>query len=280
MNALSDDDMTIPSQKENTEEKILRSAFELYAQTDFKRFSLGNIAKRAGISKSAIFRYYKNKEALQNAMKCRFFDEFCNVLRKVTDASASKKDLFQNQLIDIITWFTVNKEYFCFFLTAIVVNPSPGEVLLSEIKKRDVVLFLGLYLNVTAVAEKKKKYLYRTGRYVSSAVLYFLLARISEPNRGEGDTASVDVFAQLFTDFLLKGWSQIDEISATRFAELDKLCETHTEEFPAENRIFCALAAVVKEYGYEGVTVERIAGELNMAKSSLYNYFGNKDELI
>ncbi|MFI3257956.1 MAG: helix-turn-helix domain-containing protein, partial [Spirochaetales bacterium] len=39
-------------------------------------------------------------------------------------------------------------------------------------------------------------------------------------------------------------------------------------------------AAVVKEYGYEGVTVERIAGELNMAKSSLYNYFGNKDELI
>ena len=48
----------------NTKEKILECAFGLYEKPRMSEISLSEIAAKAGISKTAIFRHYKNKEEL------------------------------------------------------------------------------------------------------------------------------------------------------------------------------------------------------------------------
>ena len=44
--------------------------------------------------------------------------------------------------------------------------------------------------------------------------------------------------------------------------------------------IYEAAVEILKQRGSEGLTMDRLAEEAGMAKGSLYNYFGNKNELI
>ena len=59
--------------QENTKEKILECAFELFKKPRFSDISLSEIAAKVGISKTAIFRHYKNKNELLETMRQRFF---------------------------------------------------------------------------------------------------------------------------------------------------------------------------------------------------------------
>ena len=48
----------------STREKILEAAKELFAERGFDKASIEQIAKRAGVSKTLVFWYFKNKEGL------------------------------------------------------------------------------------------------------------------------------------------------------------------------------------------------------------------------
>ena len=45
-------------------EKILRTAFELFARSGFESVSMESVAARAGLKKANLFHYYRSKEAL------------------------------------------------------------------------------------------------------------------------------------------------------------------------------------------------------------------------
>ncbi len=44
--------------------------------------------------------------------------------------------------------------------------------------------------------------------------------------------------------------------------------------------IAAAALEVLRQYGYAGMTIERVAEQAGISKGSVYNYFGNKEELI
>ena len=50
------------------QEKILKSALELFAQDGFKSTSTSKVAKHAGVSEGLIFRHYGNKDGLLEAI--------------------------------------------------------------------------------------------------------------------------------------------------------------------------------------------------------------------
>ena len=70
------------------------------------------------------------------------------------------------------------------------------------------------------------------------------------------------------------------KIDEKRRLELDRICHLKKEDFPEENKIFLALSSVIRKNQIGGVTIEKIADELNMSKSGLYFYFANKNEMI
>ena len=59
--------------KESTKIKILKTAFSFYKKPCLTHVSLGDIAKKAGISKAAIFKHFRNKEELLTQMEDHFF---------------------------------------------------------------------------------------------------------------------------------------------------------------------------------------------------------------
>ena len=69
--------------QENTKEKILQCAFELFGKPRISEVSLSEIAAVTGISKTAIFRHYKNKEDLFDTMRQRFFEAMAEMFNEI-----------------------------------------------------------------------------------------------------------------------------------------------------------------------------------------------------
>ena len=62
--------------------------------------------------------------------------------------------------------------------------------------------------------------------------------------------------------------------------EIEKSAVIDFSKIPEPNPFFKALASIVNTCGLPGVTIERLAKELGMAKSSLYTYSSSKNEFI
>ncbi|MEO1959030.1 MAG: TetR/AcrR family transcriptional regulator [Nautiliaceae bacterium] len=60
----------------DTKSKILKEALELFAKRGYENASLDEIAKRVGISKPAIYYYFKSKKRLYNEVFRSFFEGF------------------------------------------------------------------------------------------------------------------------------------------------------------------------------------------------------------
>ena len=76
---------------ENTRETIISSAFSFYKKPVFKNISLSMIADRVGISKTAIYRHFKNKEDLEKAMTDRVYSDLYGILKKICPESERKE---------------------------------------------------------------------------------------------------------------------------------------------------------------------------------------------
>lgn len=57
-----------------TKELILEAAFSFYEKPLYKDFSMSQLAAKVGITKPAIYRHFKNKDAVAAEMKNHFFD--------------------------------------------------------------------------------------------------------------------------------------------------------------------------------------------------------------
>ena len=66
------------------QKNIINAALELFAEEGFKSTSTSKVAKRAGVSEGLIFRHFKNKdgllEAIINEGECRAKDLFADIL--------------------------------------------------------------------------------------------------------------------------------------------------------------------------------------------------------
>ena len=56
-------------QKKSTKQLILEAAFSFYRRPWDQEFSMSQLAAKVGISKTAIYRHFKNREAVLEAMK-------------------------------------------------------------------------------------------------------------------------------------------------------------------------------------------------------------------
>ena len=58
----------VPEKVEEAKEKIISATMDLIIQDGFSKLTLANVAKKAGITKAAIYWYFSSKEELLNAM--------------------------------------------------------------------------------------------------------------------------------------------------------------------------------------------------------------------
>lgn len=269
-----------------TKDKIIEAAFSFYKNPSYVDFSLNQIAEKVGISKPAIYRHFKNKEDLLNAMKTRFFDLLSKRLIEVQIAFENGKEASKIPFADTIKFFVKTPAYINYFINQFSYNKNFEEECKEQISLRiknpNPKLFKAFNDDLNSQIHSV---------YGGSSLFFFIKTReyyfLSE-NIKANEINNED-FSIKMINFLEKGLQGFfddddllapKEISEKRKKELNKICEINKEEFPEENKIFTALASVIRKYGFQNVTLECIADELSMAKSSLYFYFDNKNQMI
>ena len=85
----------------STRDKIIQSAFSFYDMLFFERISLSKIAAKAGITKPAIYKHFKSREDLENAMKSLILSDIAEIIKDCekdkNETSAIRRKLSERQ---------------------------------------------------------------------------------------------------------------------------------------------------------------------------------------
>ncbi|WP_407427857.1 TetR/AcrR family transcriptional regulator [Treponema sp.] len=271
--------MTNEKYSKPTKELILDAAFSFLEEPRYNMFSMNELAERVGITKPAIYRHFKGKEEVLSAMEKRLFDDLAEYLSKINASDAASSKI---PLANLIHYFLQNPNYINYFIAQMSSVQNYEEKVFNELQSRNVPVFLRTQTISTNVTEFAK--------HVFSGMTIFYFVKVQEKFIKMGLVQKVpENFALQIVELMIEGIAKlgpenpdflIEKLSEQRKNELLQLCKISPEIFPKENKIFTALASVIEKYKFPGVTVERIAEELNMAKSSLYEYFDNKNQMV
>ncbi len=277
--------MTSKQNQKTTKELILDAAFSFLGRPNFATFSMNSLAEKVGISKPAIYRHFKNKEALLDAMEELVIE---NLAEHLKDVASENFETRKKSLASLIEYFSENPMHINYLIAQMSSNPNYEDRLFSKLYDRDLSFVREGDENVYLKKFRSDMARFSEHVFCGMSIFYFVTLRERCLSFGKIRGESKD-FADKVVEIILGGLSGTTEgespfrpspISDERKRQLLELCKIDSSAFPEENRIFTALASVIEKYKVTGVTVERIAAELQMAKSSLYEYFDNKNEMI
>lgn len=270
-----------------TKEKILDAAFSLFEDSGQFSFSLSKIASKIGITKTAIYRHFKNKDAIIEAMENRFYDLVANCFAKAEAEGGGSLSKFFPALFNV---FLENTSCFDFYIFRNMTDKNYSDVLFYNLHARNVFFFRNYQSleeykefiddNIPACLE---------GLFCGSTLFYFIKTLDLFRKNNLVEEISPE-FPNVVSEIILCGmrgailgdgkFLSFPEISEERRKELNELCVIDKNSFPKEDKIFAAFVSVLRKYSFAEITVEKIANELNMAKSSLYEYFETKNQMI
>ena len=250
---------------------IIKSAFSFYTKPVFSNISLSMIASKAGITKAAIYRHFASREDLDNAMYNCVYEDLYNILKNFSSGGASIVE-------DIIILLMTHREYVYYLIS------TCNEIILDKFLLRFKGMGLSLFDNLfSADGTVKDMEAYKDAVYMACNILYFQIVRNKIIDCMDiGDKYSeITEYASKLNMFIKKGLGQdVSELTGFRLASLDRMCMESIEGVPAVNKVFESVASIVKEKGFQGVTVEAVAKGIGLAKSSIYSKFENKAQMI
>jgi AcrR family transcriptional regulator len=78
-----------PDVSDERRQQIMNAAFAVFSQQGFERASMDDIAKEAGVSKGALYLYYKSKDAIIAKLLQLFFDQALKQIRVLNTGEGS-----------------------------------------------------------------------------------------------------------------------------------------------------------------------------------------------
>lgn len=89
------------SGKRSTRERIMEAALDLFGEQSYGTTTLQDIADRLGLTKAALYYYFRTKDELLNDISVPFMDEFERIVTEAETHSGSPEA--QRTLIDSLT---------------------------------------------------------------------------------------------------------------------------------------------------------------------------------
>ena len=121
--------------------------------------------------------------------------------------------------------------------------------------------------------------LYVTSIYVGTTIFIFALLRFQALDTNAPNIADSADFANKLAA-LIENEIGKNIPEKKRLAQLDARFKSAMQKKAPLTDELLAFASVVSEYGAAGITIERLAKKLRLAKSSLYSRYKNKSEMI
>ncbi|MDR0685181.1 MAG: TetR/AcrR family transcriptional regulator [Spirochaetaceae bacterium] len=287
-----------------TQEDIVGAAFRVWGEALFQKMSLSDLAAELGCTKPALYRHFRSKDALLDAMYTSFFDRFAGFLSDCFDAPiANGKDGKDNEdalllrfAVSLGEFFVRNKGEFLFLLSKVYGAEESERRLSLQLAERGVDLRHFLAAEKEAGGGGKKiqptqpMHPSRV-QLVIGAVLFFASRELfgAEPwhECGGPKEGGIDlpVFLRGLKEKIAHGLGFIEErVEKIDFETLegavsfDVAFDSGIDEIHL--KLLKAVGEVLAETGPFEASMEMFARKSGLSKSSLYSHFENREEMI
>lgn len=256
---------------------IIDTAFKVWGEDSFYNTSLSSLAEAMGMTKPAIYRYFKNKDAILQAMKNDFIIKYKTLLEK----SGPHKNMTLDELIVEYTeipikFFAENYYYYRFFVLILINMNQDIELLFNEMKGENE-NFLSPFL-LQNLGFSKIESLSISGFILSVGGFLLNQHLFTKKAFSKKEKDQMVKTIRYVCRYGLAGHSKRDEL--IDYKKVEKISDIDKNDVLPFNKIFSAVAEVIADKGIWNTTVDAIAEHLDMSKSSLYFYFDNKEQMI
>lgn len=219
------------------------------------------MAEKIGVSKTAIYRHFKNRAEIEDTMEERLFRD---LLAVIENSEFTPESLRQT----LFAFFKTHPGHHFLMLHNNLAKPDFENTLLDFLEKNSVKVATFSQYRSTLPSEKQN--------FLKTAILKNIVSLLLASFQIRG----IEEMQILLLSVLGPGIPKLPQPTDKRLDELEKICRIDPSEMNRENKLFNAIADTIREHGIENTTIEKIAGKMGTAKSSLYFYFENKDSML
>ncbi|MDR3114280.1 MAG: TetR/AcrR family transcriptional regulator [Treponema sp.] len=278
-----------------TKADIIKTAFRVWGRSLYQSMSLADIAQALGVSKSALYRHFKSKQALLEAMYTQVFDEYTAFIQAQyhrAKACADKRERLFILMRIVVEYYARNRDIFIFSLSLVYGRPHP---MVCSIYSRGMDTW-----EFPCIEEENPSYPSLT--QLVSASLTFFVAYFHKYDH-PGEEAPSDEQVRQFMDWVEEkiAWGlglYRETIEALDFEQLESRFDEGVLRFNSDTcpqdmqrgdkkykksedaRLLQAIAAVVAEAGPWNASMDMVARRSGLSKSGLYSHFKNKQDMI
>jgi AcrR family transcriptional regulator len=261
-----------------TQQDIIEAAFRAWGLELYKTTSLTQLAKALGVTKPALYRQFRNKEAVLEAMYRYFFDHFVGFTKPAFDAAQNSADVDQgfSLMIRAVTEYYVRYPFmFVFSLVRIFGNREKEQDIRQQCLSRGIDMrrpwnFEDAQLN------------YPSQSQLVMAGITFLIALFHKNSIDRIEKLSEKEIYQFISFVEVTVFYGLrfnkERVSTLDYEKLEATGEYQTVE--GEDGLLKAVAEAVAEAGPWNASMKMVARRSGLSKSGLYAHFKSKQDML
>jgi AcrR family transcriptional regulator len=262
-----------------TKEDIIDAAFRTWGRLLYQQTSLSLLARDLGVTKAALYRHFKNKQALLDAMYQTYFNHFTAFVKDGYHKAVEAADLIESQFTmmrTIVEYYARHRDAFVFALF-MVYGSRESEWIVAELERRgmDMRNIHPLEADVRA---------YPSILQLTLASLTFWMASFHKHRPAlEGASPDEQIYRLIrWIEEKIAGglglrWEVVEGIN---FEELERALPQGLPESPEDGRLLKAVAGAVAAAGPWKASMDMVARRSGLSKSGLYAHFKNKQDML
>lgn len=232
----------------DTRQAIIWATLKRQSIHPFDPVTLDKVASDVGISKTAIFHYFPNKDALLHDVDAYLRDEASQMRRRVLEEGSDPLAAFTSELIA--------RKGSLYVYAHLLFGPD-----------RPPLFHIGPVFGLEGKKDARSELAFRAG-------VFFPMA-FHEVICNELPQEQIPAFVARVRRWYDHGLGLNVNVTPRKWSEMDV-----DPSQLASDRNLSALNRLFSTYGIQGVTMGRMAKETGLAQSSFYYQFANKEEMI
>jgi AcrR family transcriptional regulator len=260
-----------------TKGDIVQAAFRAWGRELYCDTSLSQVSRELGVSKPALYRHFRNKQALLDAMYESFFDDYVGFIRPYYEkalGAACYPESLHIIVPAVMRYYAKNVYAFVFSLINVWGNRQKGDMA-ESFRKR------GIDMGSLMLPPEENPAVFLWS--LSRATLVFAMAhfhRRAYPAGGVPPDALIDQFIASVT-CIVSGGLGFDPAAAEGmdYGKLESGVIKAVRQVE-EDPLLRGVAEAVAERGPWKTSMEMAARHSGLSKSGLYAHFKSKEEMI
>ena len=260
-----------------TNEDIIKAAFKVWGRELYRTTSLAEIAQELGVSKPALYRHFKDKDALLDAMYTSYYDDCASFIKPGCEKAAkaeSCKEAYILLMRTITEYYLKNREAFGFSLVR-VYNSRDKEIVNREFAKRGI--------DFNHLVEKIEPE-YPPVMQLVMATLVFFTAEFHRKNGKSIEEPTSEEINNILSEIegRIKNGLGMDKakMDAINYEDLERRAARMLFDEAEDNTLLKAVAEAIAEGGPWDTSMEMVAKRSGLSKSGLYAHFKNKQDML